>query len=261
MLKFLFIISTLFIFGCTSNRQPEPFQWNRLDYIAALEKAHKADQYHSHKAVAFDIDLSFGGKKRLEGTITLLTGSGKISIERKDGSKLIWDGEKGYIHPATAVYKGARFDLFTWPYFFEAPYKFSDEGTQWERSGVLPLREGASAETYKLTFTPGTGDSHKDWYIVYPNRETQLVDAMAYIVTFSQSVETASEEPHAITYEDYKKFDGIPIATRWRFWMWNRDRGIYQQLGEATIDNVKFVRPDETTFAVPEGSLEVPYNP
>jgi len=46
-----------------------------------------------NKAVAFDIDLTFGGNPQFSGKITSLTNSTKIRIDKKDGTKLIYNGK------------------------------------------------------------------------------------------------------------------------------------------------------------------------
>ncbi len=201
--------------------------------------------------------LYFGGSKRLEATITALTNSTKVRLDRADGLSLIYDGHTVYQSPASAEYGGARFDIFTWQYFFMAPFKFSDPGANWEYLGDKQL-QGKSYEAAKLTFEAGTGDAPDDWYIAYKHPDTHRLFSMAYIVTFNKSREKAEEEPHAITYHDYEEVDGVPFATRWQFWMWTEARGIFDQLGRAEIANVRFLDPDPIFFTVGEDAKEVP---
>ncbi len=227
-----------------------------LPIVEALESAHKVDIFKQKKAVSFDIELYFGGSKRLDGTIISTTGSDGIRIEREDGSILGYDGEKVWLSPASAEEGGARFAVFTWQYFFMAPFKFSDPGTNWEDLGDKPL-DGAPHATAKLTFDTGTGDAPDDWYVAYKDKETDLLDALAYIVTFRASQEKAEEEPHAISYHNYEEVDGIPIAKEWKFWLWTDEKGISDQLGEASISNVKFVEVEEGYFTAPKDSKEV----
>lgn len=103
-------------------------------YIKNIETAHKKDAFLNHKVVSFYANISFGGKQHLEGKITMLTNSTKIRIDKKDNSKLIYTGEKVFLCPEDAKEAGARFDMFTWTYFFGFPYKLSDPGTNgnWE---------------------------------------------------------------------------------------------------------------------------------
>ena len=227
-----------------------------LPIVEELEAAHKAPQFKQKQAVSLDIELYFRGKKRLEGTLISTPNSDGIRIEKKDGTVLAYDGEQVWMSPAPNGVGGARFDVFTWQYFFMAPFKLSDPGTNWEAMDDM-MFEGEAHTTAKLTFDNDTGDAPDDWYIAYKDKNTNLLDAMAYIVTFGASQEEAEEEPHAISYHNYKEVEGIPIATEWEFWLWTEEKGLFDQLGEAKISNVKFVKVDESTFAAPEDSKEV----
>lgn len=227
-----------------------------LPIVEQLEAAHKVNLFRQKKAISFDIELYFGGSKRLDGTLITTTGSDGIRIEREDGSVLGYDGEQVWLSPADRDLGGARFAVFTWQYFFMAPFKLSDPGTNWEALEDMIL-DGEAHTTAKLTFDSDTGDAPDDWYIAYKDKTTNLLDALAYIVTFRASQEKAEEEPHAITYHDYQEVDGIPIAMEWKFWLWTEEKGIFDQLGEAKISNVKFVEVGEGYFSAPEDSKEV----
>ncbi len=210
------------------------------DFVAAVETAHNKKAFMSKKAVSFDIDLSFGDKQLLDDAkITMLTNSAKIRIDRKDSVAVVYDGQKVFITPDTVEYPSARFDIFTWAYFFAVPYKLSDPGTKWEITGEKVL----SRETYnsaKLSFEKGTGDAPDDWYILYSNPENNLLQAMAYIVTFFGSYEEASKDPHGISYDNYTRVEGVAFAQEWRFSGWNETEGFTEQVGQATLSNITF---------------------
>ncbi len=228
-------------------------------FVLPIEKAHRMDMFKRNKAVGYRLDLSFGGKSRFAGYITQTTNYDRILMVEDNGTQMLFDGEKVYLYPDTAMYAKARFDLFTWSYFFAAPYKLSDPGTIWATDKDREL-DGTNYPTAKLTFTPGTGDSHEDWYIAYRNPQTNLLDALAYIVTYSKSAGEASADPHAITYEDYKEFrTNIPVATTWKFWGWTEEEGLTKQLGEAKIGSIEFTDVKDSFFRLPEGKVEVPY--
>ncbi|MEO1652927.1 MAG: hypothetical protein AAFU64_05240, partial [Bacteroidota bacterium] len=173
--------------------------------------------------------------------------SSKIRLEKKDGTVLLYDGNDVFIRPDTAMYPGARFDMFTWSYFFMAPFKFSDLGAQWEDKGDLSLGE-KSYPAARLTFSSEVGDTPDDWYIAYREPENDLLNALAYIVTFGTTTEKANEEPHAITYHDYQEIEGIPFAQEWKFWQWNEQDGLGDEIGSATLSNIQFVAPETDFF-------------
>mgnify|MGYP003147118544 CR=1 FL=1 len=219
-----------------------------------IENNHQKEKFMEKEAVSFDINLKFGGQTRLQGKISMLTNSSKVRLDKKDGSSLIYDGSQLFIKPDTTKSQGARFDIFTWQYFFAMPYKLTDPGTIWNMEDPAQFK-AQEMETAKLSFEENTGDSPDDWYLVYQNPDTKLLQAASYIVTFGgTSVEKAQEEPHAIVYNNYKNVEGIPFATNWVFYNWNKKDGFGDQLGEASISNIEFFKADEDYFAKPEHS-------
>ncbi|AXT58446.1 hypothetical protein D1815_22795 [Aquimarina sp. AD1] len=224
-------------------------------FIKSIEKAHKKDKFLDHKAVSFYIKIIFNGKEHLEGKVTMLTNSSKIRIDKKDESKLIYDGEKVYLCPADANDKGARFDMFTWTYFFGLPYKLSDPGTKWEMQDDRTLNNTIHS-TAKLTFEAGTGDAPDDWYVIYADPVVKSLQAAAYIVTFGSDGDTSKAEadPHAIHYKDFTTIDSIPFATKWEFYGWTSEKGMTDKLGEATISDITFLENEGKLFDDPENS-------
>tara|TARA_R100000935_G_scaffold58622_1_gene96599 strand:- start:2218 stop:3090 length:873 start_codon:yes stop_codon:yes gene_type:complete len=223
-------------------------------FAKGIESAHNKTDWNNKRAVSFDISLSFGGQERLNGKVTTLTNSSKVRIDKKNGSQLIYDGNEVYLCPANADAKGARFDMFTWQYFFAIPFKLTDPGTKWEPMESVQLN-GNPYDVGKLSFENNIGDAPDDWYVVYQERASGLLHAAAYIVTFGTEQEKAEQNPHAIVYSNYKVVEGIPIATKWSFRNWNSKDGFGDQLGEATISNIVFFNAEDSLFEEPKNSL------
>lgn len=209
-------------------------------FTESIEKAHKKELFMSKKYLTYTIDIEFGGKQYMSGTITQEPGGGKIKIEKKDGSLIIFDGTNVYGTNITEkAHSGARFDIFTWAYFFGLPYKLNDEGTLWSNFEDNNWG-GENLKTGKLAFTSTTGDAPDDWYIVYVNKESNILKGAAYIVSFGKGKEKAEKEPHAIKYSKYKTIEEIPFASHWTFHMWNKKEGYKEQIGEVKLSNIKF---------------------
>jgi hypothetical protein len=140
-----------------------------------------------------------------------------------------------------------RFDAFTWAYFFLFPTKLSDPGTIWN-SYDNKEKDQENYHAKKLTFKSGTGDAPDDWYVVYADKKTNLLEKAAYIVTLKAGKEEAEKNPHAIQYLDYKEVNGVPLATKWIFWGWKEGKGLTDELGQATLENIKFIKTDADYF-------------
>ena len=228
--------------------------------IAEVYAAH-AGELPAGRAIAYDLDLWFGGKPRYGGRVTQSVSMDRIAIDRDaDDVGLRYDGARVAMVGDTAVggdWPRARFDVFTWPYFFAAPFKRADPGTAWGEVADYPWVGGEAAPAAELTFAAGTGDAPDDFYVVVPGADG-LLDGMAYIVTFGKGADAAAEAaPHAIRYSDYRDVDGVPVAHRWEFFNWNADDGLGEELiGYADLSDVRWVDADDEAFAT-EGGIAV----
>ena len=227
-------------------------------FTKPIEKGHRVKAFLDQQVFQFDIDLDFGGEDRLDATVYMKTNSTGIRIDKTDGTSLVYDGQQVYMSPADADDKGARFDMFTWSYFFALPYKLNDPGTKWEDLGELPVRDALVRPAGRLSFDSGTGDAPDDWYVVYYNPENGLIDTAGYIVTFGgRDPKKAEANAHAIHYQNYQDTEGIPMATKWTFHNWNRETGLGEQLGSATLTHLKFSTRNDSIFARPKNSKEI----
>lgn len=259
----------MIIIGCKENTSEEkiPVEPNNgigdgatpppiFSFSQNIEEAHNKVAFMSKEAISFDIVLKFGGNTRLDGKVSMTTNSSKVRLDRSDGTSIVYDGNKVMISPDTAKIDGARFDVFTWQYFFAQPFKLTDPGTVWEEQGKKVL-DSIKYDTAKLSFRSNVGDSPDDWYVIYKDTVTQRLKAAAYIVTFNKEQEKAEEDPHAIVYTNYKSIDQVPFATEWSFYNWNDKNGIQEKLGEATISKIEFFNPSKEYFEAPDSAKEV----
>ncbi|UZO79417.1 hypothetical protein NBT05_10615 [Aquimarina sp. ERC-38] len=229
-------------------------------FVKTIEKAHQKETFLNKKAVSFNIKISFGGKERFNGTVLQLTNSSKIILTESNGDQVLFDGKEVYLSPEDAKDKGARFNIFTWSYFFALPYKLNDPGTKWAMEQDRTLyKDDVEYATAKLTFGEGVGDAPDDWYLVYRDPASQLIKAAVYIVTFGSKGDIAKAEadPHAIVYDNYEMVENIPIATSWKFYEWSEDKGLGKELGEATLSNIKFLQANPGTFVIPDNAKKV----
>lgn len=229
----------------------------KSSFVRQIEKAVNVNQFKKEEAISFNIELLFGGKSSFKGEIICATNSSWIKINKEDGAQILFDGENVWLSPADKNYKGARFDIFTWQYFFMAPFKLSDKGTQWKDLGFQKYSSSLLLPSAQLTFGYGTGDASSDYYVVYKNAEN-LINAMGYIVTFGgKTVAEAEKSSHAIVYGNYREINGIPIAHEWYFHNWNKKDGITNEIGSAKINNVNFLKNKDINHQKMTDAIEV----
>lgn len=126
-----------------------------------------------------------------------------------------WDGEKAWIHPDTLSQPNPRFWATTGYYFESIPFILSDPGLQYER---LPDEEldGEMYDLVRVSYDSGVGDSPGDMYLLYVDKETSVVRAIRYTVTYGMSKDDAVARDQRETlfyYNDYTTVDGLTVAT------------------------------------------------
>ena len=226
-------------------------------FAQTIEQAHQKERFSQKDNVSFDLVLSFGGQERVNDRVSMNTATSKLRLDSKNGTAVVYDGTDIFITPKDAEQNGVRFGIFTWTYFFALPFKLSDPGVNIALQGEKQLAD-TTYTTSKLTFDNNIGDAPDDWYILYTNPQTAQLEAAAYIVTYGTGdVEKAESDPHAITYSDYVEVEGIPIATTWKFYGWNEEQGLTDQLGEAKISNITFNKVSAEMFDKPENAARV----
>ena len=228
--------------------------------VAAMEAAHHKPVYEAKPTVKADIDVDFGGKDLLAGTMWFEPWLGRVRMELDNGTVLVWDGEAAWRSPSDseAIPIGGRFHLITWPYFMALPYKLSDAGVKYADAGVLPLTDEDSRPATKMTFGEGIGDAPDDWYLLFADPETDRLSAAGYIVTYGGTpAEQANTKPSIVFYDDYQDFDGVPFATTWTFYFWSPEAGRdAEPKGVAKLSNVEFGAAPAGAFDKPDDAVE-----
>jgi hypothetical protein len=248
-MKKLLLLTLISFVACKETKQPK-------DFVTETETAHFKNDFLKNNAIQYNIVAYFGSEEWINGKMTLSTNSENGKIEFKNGSQIIFNGQNVFYSKAIKDSTNVRFDAYTIPYFFLLPYKLSDKGTVWSNYQNKE-KDSLIFNTKKLSFAAGTGDAPDDWYVVYTNKKTNLIEKTAYIVTAGGTSQAEAEKnPHAIEYLDYKIIDAIPIATKWKFWSWQKDTGFQKELGNAEISNLEFITTDENYFNPPADFLK-----
>ena len=93
------LLASLALLLATANpthAQDESFHETFADSIF---QAHGGEDYYENKALQVDTTVTFGGKVRIDGTMTFDTPVGKSRIENKDGTVMVFDGKDAWIVP------------------------------------------------------------------------------------------------------------------------------------------------------------------
>lgn len=245
------IITTLFLgLGCHSKSiQPTTL-------AEQISHANNASDWRLQRALTGDIHADFESQPSFDARFTYEISSGRVRMLLPDDTVLVFDGQTAWVSPTSSAVKNARLILTSWPNFIAVPFKLGDADVQVGPTESRTLA-GQTYDTARLTLPPGQSDSANDWYIVYADPKTHRVHAMAYLFTHGRKLDDIDNNPHAITYYDFKEFSGIVIPTSWRFWQWNPTEGIFgKPIGSGRIYNLEFVTPKANAFVKPTGARE-----
>jgi len=228
-------------------------------FAEPIENKHGNAAWRSHEAIQYDIKITFGGNVVFEGTTIFEIAAERVRMTSKDGNlTMVWDGKDAWYSPADAkVAPPPRFHLRTWTYFLAVPFKLRDPGTTLSPMNDAQLTEAAhkNYDRAKLTFGENVGDAPDDWYVIYRDKRSNQLEAMAYIVTYSKRREKAEEKPSIILYRGYERVDGVLLSTDWSFAYWSADKGVIgKPKGDVKLSNLKFIKLEPGTFDKPEGA-------
>ena len=115
------------------------------------------------------------GDYRLEADSTLVI----MNINTKQGR--VWEKGTEVTDPAKrdAILKDGESIWINDSYWFVMPYKLKDTGVTLHYMGEKPTEDGRAADAIQLTFA-GIGDTPENKYMVWIDRESDLVTQWAY---------------------------------------------------------------------------------
>lgn len=83
------------------------------EFISSIEKAHGTSVWDAKSGLEANILVEFGGKTRIDGKLLMEPWVGRVCMELKDGTVLVWDERKAWVSPSSSEFQGARFHLLT----------------------------------------------------------------------------------------------------------------------------------------------------
>ncbi len=169
-----------------------------------------------------------------------------------------WDGENAWLHRNdTANFSfSIRFWALTPYYFLGQPFIFDGKGVVIEKIDDQMLK-GKAYDAVRITFEAGTGDAPDDYYINLYEKETHLLKALKYVVSYPAYFKDGGHSPEkTMVLNKLTTVDGIKLPTGYETFALNEVKG---ELGpKATnieVSKISFL-PDllTTHFEVPKGA-------
>ncbi len=165
-----------------------------------------------------------------------------------------WDGNKAWVMAQDSVVfpYNTRFWSLT-PYFFAAqPFVLDGKGVNLE---LLPQKEhlGKTQNVVKVTFDAGTGDAPDDYYILYFDAESHILNVIRYIVSYPGYFKKGEHLPEKLMQlEGEQLVEGIRFPERYSTHWLNEDESPGEHITSITLSDVEF-QPN-----LEEGFFQIP---
>ncbi|WP_452230958.1 hypothetical protein [Lacinutrix sp. MEBiC02404] len=229
--------------------------WNAMKAHGGLDKWY-GNGYFSFRFNYEPVD----GKGIRDSYQTIDTWSNKARHNSIADSTSIfgWDGQESWVKAkdsASFAYD-TKFWALTPLYFSGHPFVLDGEGVNLE---LLPEQEfqGSMQKVIKATYDAGVGSAPDDYYILYINTKTNLVDAFKYIVSYPKYFPNGGHAPEKITVtQGTTTVDGIVFATGFKtYWSTTDKDGLGQYITKITVSDLSFSPTvEENFFSKPEGA-------
>jgi len=170
-----------------------------------------------------------------------------------------WDGKEAWVKAkdSTSFEYDTAFWALTPLYFSGQPFVLDGEGVNLE---LLPEIEfnGAMQKVVKATYDAGVGSAPDDYYILYINAETNLVDAFKYIVSYPEYFPNGGHAPEKITVAQGRTtVDGIVFANGFKtYWSVEKEKdGLGEYITKIDVSDISFSPTVEKNFfSKPKGA-------
>ncbi|MCK0156386.1 hypothetical protein MWU65_04295 [Cellulophaga sp. F20128] len=171
-----------------------------------------------------------------------------------------WDGNEAWVKAkdSTSFAYDTKFWALTPLYFSGQPFVFDGEGVQLELLEQRTFNDELQ-DVVKVSYAPGTGAAPDDYYIMYINTKTKLVDAFRYIVSYPEYFPNGGHNPEKITVtQGTTTVDGIVLATGFKTYWTVTDGEPGEYITKIEVSEIKFEpQLKEDYFSKPEGAILV----
>ncbi|MCB4799879.1 hypothetical protein [Neotamlana laminarinivorans] len=170
-----------------------------------------------------------------------------------------WDGKQAWVKAKDSM--SFKYDTKFWAltplYFIGQPFVLDGEGVNLE---LLPsiIFNGIEQIVVKATYNTGVGLAPDDYYILYINSKTNLLDAFKYIVSYPEYFPEGGHAPEKTTViQGTTKVDGIVFAKGYKtYWSDSKlENGLGEYITNIEVSDISFSPTVEKHFfSAPEGA-------
>ncbi|CAM4074780.1 hypothetical protein [Zobellia nedashkovskayae] len=168
-----------------------------------------------------------------------------------------WDGETAWVQAkdSTAFAYDTKFWALTPLYLMGHPFVLDGEGVNLELLPETTYKNKAN-DVVKVTFDAGTGDAPDDYYILQFDKESHLLTANRYIVSYPEYFKDGGHNPEKfMEVGELVDVSGVLLPKELRT-HWSTKEGMQgEYVTQIDITDIHFLKDiDQDFFAVPENA-------
>lgn len=172
-----------------------------------------------------------------------------------------WDGKNAWVkRNDTAQFDyNVRFWALTPYYFLGQPFIFDGEGVNIEKIEDQVINN-VVYDAVKITFESGTGDAPDDYYINLYEKETHLLKALKYIVSYPAYFKDGGHSPEkTMVINELSSVEGIKLPTSYETFSLSQVNGeLGPKVTDIKVSQLTFLPDLENNyFKVPEGAKNI----
>lgn len=260
MKKIVLVFFSLFLFySCIENKKEENQPIKKIvnenkEYPSTLLKIFDAHgglpTWQKMNSLSFEIVTPTGSEVH---TTDL---NSRHAIVESNAFKLGYDGVGVWLDDKESVFSGtAKYYYNRMFYLYAMPFIIADEGAFYtERKDAIIERK--TYGVIHIGFERNVGESPKDEYIIYYNKETYLMEWLGYTVTFFEG--NKNTDWQYIKYDSWMNKNGLLLPEK-MVWYGTKNKGVFAPSKTVffTKVNVSETALNKSLFQAAEGSLYV----
>jgi len=169
-----------------------------------------------------------------------------------------WNGQQAWVlrNDTLNFPFNPRFWALTPYYFLAQPFVFDGAGVNIEKAEDRELF-GEMYDVVHITFDSGVGDSPDDYYYIYFDKETHLLKAIRYIVSYAGFFKNGEHSPETVmVLNNYETFNDIIICTNYTAYATDESNNITHKVTEVKVSEFEFLpNLKNQHFRIPENAI------
>jgi hypothetical protein len=229
-----------------------------LKIMASIEAHGGLTRWFNNGPISFHFDyqpLDGGTRRNTYQTVNKWSSTATHELYEDRNTRFGWDGQNAWQYPDTAIVAmNPRFWSLTPYYFLGLPFVLADNGVILTDIEDVTF-EGKEYDLVKVTYESGTGDASEDFYVIYIDKETNLMAGLRYIVSYPAFFPNGGHSSEKfMKVLGLKAVDGIKLSTGYHTHWW-KNESVAAHITDIDVSEISFNNDlSKDFFKMPAGA-------